>query len=79
MGAEGVREEGVSVMVISIPEFIQRSGVMKNMEGMEPLDFYELFPEELTEYIVLGQSNYYEQELCLMSSNFVPTCHIYWT
>ena len=24
----------------SIPEFIQCSGVMKNMEGMEPLDFF---------------------------------------
>ena len=29
----------------SIPEFIQHRGVMKNMDGMEPLDFYELFPE----------------------------------
>ncbi|KAL5510616.1 hypothetical protein EMCRGX_G006184 [Ephydatia muelleri] len=38
----------------SIPKFIQCSGVMKNMEGMEPLDFfYELFPEDLIEYIVL--------------------------
>ena len=35
----------------SIPEFLQCSGVMKNMDGMEPLDFYELFPEDLIEYI----------------------------
>ena len=46
----------------SIPEFIQCSGVMKNMEGMEPLDFfYELFPEDLIEDIVLESNRYGQQ------------------
>ena len=43
----------------SIPEFIQCSAVM---EGTEPLDFfYELFPEDLIEYIVLESNRYGQQ------------------
>ena len=50
----------------SIPDFNQHSGVVKNLGRMEPLDcFFELFPEDLIEYIVMESNRYRNQ--CIVS------------
>ena len=46
----------------SIPDFNQHSGAVKNLGRMEPLDcFFELFPEDLIEYIVMESNRYGNQ------------------